>query len=547
MTQRDSISQGFPIPIILLAEVGELGNVRLEIIDGMQRLNAIMSFIEQEFSINGKYFDLETIAEAKEKLDKNELVQKDEKLSRSECVEFAGYHVPVSIYTEREAKHIDEVFKRLNANGKHLSKQELRQAGSTGAFANVVRKISSNIRGDSSGNDVLPLNKMKNISITNRDLPYGIDADSVFWVKNKILNREDLRNSKDEEVMADIVAWIISDKAMRSSSDVLDNYYGFGGSNELSQAVDRQIAKHGEEFIINNVQYCIDVILDLIRKANKDLRSILFNNNPNRFPRHFQLFFLAIYEQIFENGKEVDNYSKLISHITNSGNSVTLSEGGGNWSSVEKDRAINQISGIIQKDFKKSGQIDPSKKHWVSRFENIIMNSTTEQTLYDFKMGFYELRQNAKFDQKLFDKCIKTLTSMANTNKGSIGYVIIGVSDKITTAKSYTKQYGTKCVNFGSYYVNGVDDEAGAYEKDTDTYFTKLTNLIKSQPISERDKDYLGRNIFTIKYYDKTVIIASLSTDADPCIYDNKYYTRFGSNVEEVKTKDLAAFFKRFS
>lgn len=42
----DSIIKGFPIPIILLAEVGEAGDIKYEIIDGMQRLNAIMSFIE---------------------------------------------------------------------------------------------------------------------------------------------------------------------------------------------------------------------------------------------------------------------------------------------------------------------------------------------------------------------------------------------------------------------------------------------------------------------------------------------------------------------
>jgi hypothetical protein len=208
----DSIQKGFPIPIILLAEVGEPGNTKYEIIDGMQRLNAIMSFIEQEYSMSEKYFDLNTIAETKDKLDSGELKQGTEVLDRSECVDFAGYQVPVSIYSEREVQRIDEVFRRLNANGKHLSRQELRQAGATGAFANVVRKLSANIRGDSSVGDVLSLNKMKNISLTNRDLPYGIAVDDVFWVKNKILTKDDLRNSKDEEMVADIVAWIISDK-----------------------------------------------------------------------------------------------------------------------------------------------------------------------------------------------------------------------------------------------------------------------------------------------------------------------------------------------
>ncbi|SFB40576.1 DUF262 domain-containing protein [Azotobacter beijerinckii] len=241
----DSIQKGFPIPIILLAEVGDPGNPKYEIIDGMQRLNAIMSFIEQEYSMDDKFFDLNTIAETKDKLDSGELAQGVDALERARCVDFAGYQVPISIYSEREAQHIDEVFRRLNANGKHLSKQELRQAGATGAFANVVRKLSANIRGDSSIGDVLSLNKMKNISLTNKDLPYGINVDNVFWISNKILTKEDLRNSKDEEIIADIVAWIISDKAQRSSSDVLDGYYGFTDNLDASQAVDRHINKIG--------------------------------------------------------------------------------------------------------------------------------------------------------------------------------------------------------------------------------------------------------------------------------------------------------------
>ena len=53
----DSIIKGFPIPIILLAEPLGKKDGTLEIIDGMQRMNAIMSFITNDFSFNGFYFD----------------------------------------------------------------------------------------------------------------------------------------------------------------------------------------------------------------------------------------------------------------------------------------------------------------------------------------------------------------------------------------------------------------------------------------------------------------------------------------------------------
>lgn len=41
----DSIARGYPVPIILLAEGTGIRRGKMEIIDGMQRLNAITSFI----------------------------------------------------------------------------------------------------------------------------------------------------------------------------------------------------------------------------------------------------------------------------------------------------------------------------------------------------------------------------------------------------------------------------------------------------------------------------------------------------------------------
>jgi uncharacterized protein with ParB-like and HNH nuclease domain len=49
----DSILNGYPVPLIPLAEDNKSGTGFLEIIDGMQRLNAVMSFIQNEYSVGG--------------------------------------------------------------------------------------------------------------------------------------------------------------------------------------------------------------------------------------------------------------------------------------------------------------------------------------------------------------------------------------------------------------------------------------------------------------------------------------------------------------
>ncbi|WZI67067.1 MAG: DUF262 domain-containing protein [Gloeotrichia echinulata CP02] len=105
----DSILTGFPVPIILLAQVKE--NISTyEIIDGMQRLNAINSFIEGEFDVHGKFFDLATMVESKSRLDQDLVHQKNPILERSLCEVIASYVMPLSIYSFNDEERIDEIF-----------------------------------------------------------------------------------------------------------------------------------------------------------------------------------------------------------------------------------------------------------------------------------------------------------------------------------------------------------------------------------------------------------------------------------------------------
>ena len=189
----ESIISKYPVPLILLAEKNNKNNKEFEIIDGMQRLNAIMSFINQEFDIDGEYFDLDTLADTKLAKDSHRLLQKCKVMDRAVCAEIARYQIPLSIYQEADERRIDEVFRRLNSGGKQLSRQELRQAGATSKFASIVRELSSRIRGDATSSDIINLNVMQKISINNKRLDYGILAEDVFWIKNNIITKEGLK------------------------------------------------------------------------------------------------------------------------------------------------------------------------------------------------------------------------------------------------------------------------------------------------------------------------------------------------------------------
>ena len=145
----DSLANGYPVPLFLFAKCVYKGQDRSEIIDGMQRLNAVFSFIENDYpAANGEYFDLSTTALTKDLLDSHILEQRQPALNRETCVKIVSYELPYSIYDEHNPDIIDEVFRRINSNGKHLSRQEIRQAGVVNDFSQLVRNIATRIRGD---------------------------------------------------------------------------------------------------------------------------------------------------------------------------------------------------------------------------------------------------------------------------------------------------------------------------------------------------------------------------------------------------------------
>lgn len=548
----DSIIKGYPVPLVLLADIISTSGRKFEIIDGMQRLNAIVSFIEQEFDVNGAYFDLDTIADTKLLKDTGALQQKTPNLQRNVCANIVRYQIPLSVFQEKGSSHVDEVFRRLNSNGRHLSKQEIRQAGATSKFASIVRRISCSIRGDSSASDILNLSLMKNISITSKSLDYGICVENVFWIKNNIITKDALRESNDEEIIADIVAWTSLEKGLRSSSDILDQLYGFvdGGTDpSLSGQIELAIQRINEEQVIANIQLVFDKLIDVLGKSGQTFNGLFFENQQAKIARYFQIVYLSFYRLIVNDGMDIADMKGLIDTLDKAGDKlIKLSAGGGNWSAKEKQTAIDSLCGVIGKYFHKANTHDPARHQWITRLENILIQSSTEQTLYDFKVGLHALTEkNNDFSRELFSKIIKTLTSMANTLPRSTGYCIIGVADSQATAAAYEKIYGVKPKKYSNFYIAGLDDEANKFHKNIDDYFTKLTNLIKEEPISERDKDYLSRNITTVKYFDRTLIILKVESDVKPSIYDGKYFVRHGSNITEVRPENFGDLFLRFT
>ena len=129
----ESILRKYPVPAILIAE-REKQPASYEIIDGLQRLHAIVSFIETAFpTLDGKLFNLGFFPTAKNRSDEGGFSPNtgNQYLSQKEVSTLLDYVLAVSVMRNATETEINDVFGRINTYGHRLSDQERRQAGAS--------------------------------------------------------------------------------------------------------------------------------------------------------------------------------------------------------------------------------------------------------------------------------------------------------------------------------------------------------------------------------------------------------------------------------
>lgn len=303
----DSILSKYPIPAILLSEI-EGPKENFEIIDGLQRMHAILSFIETSYPIQcGSYFDLNYFPTAKELSEKGVFSDQsgDNILDSTACSTVLNYQVSLSILRKASNKEVNEVFDRINTYGHRLSDQERRQAGVQSRFAELVRSLACSVRGDTSS-DRLFLYEMPSISI---DLPkakhgYEVRADEVFWVAQGVLRSTDLRDSEDEQCIADTVACIIGQGLIDRSKAALDAVYD--ASNTEYTRIETALDLYGADKVSEEFKFVLGEVEKICAEGGATkLRDLLFEpKTTNAFPSVFTVIFLAIFECGVSRGKK---------------------------------------------------------------------------------------------------------------------------------------------------------------------------------------------------------------------------------------------------
>lgn len=550
----ESILNSFPIPNILLAKTTDSDN--FEIIDGMQRLHTIISFIEQSFPYKGKYFDLNNFATAKNRSQDNIFEAKYgddiEYLDSNECSKILDYSLSVLIMRDVDENIINDVFSRINTYGHRLSEQERRQAGVQTTFSNLVRELGSKLRGDDSL-DILLLNEMPDISIelTRARSGYGILADNTFWVKQGILRSTDLRDSKDEQCIADIIASIINGEPISRGKDALDELYQL--DHPSSKQINKALEIYGVQKLIDEFEFCINLLEDFCETKEVKLRRVISNNaSNNSIPAMFANTFIAIFEILFQNKNNLaqSDYDELYDQFLRANPRVI------DGRTPENRRAnIDIIKSFISSAFKQkldsnfvyknSGEVEIDK----------FISISVEQPTLEFKQGCLNLQTNNRaINDNLFDKIINTICAIANT--GESGNIIIGVADNESDAQLISKQDEITPRKVYRKYVVGVDREAKKLGMDLDDYTRLWLEKIQSSELSENLKHDVLSNFKYIPYYGLGLIIIHISAQiCESYVGDTMYWrkidntVRIPSFIDEPATapKQIAEIARRFA
>lgn len=548
----DSILKNYPLPLFLLAEKPpENSRTIYEIIDGMQRLNAIFSFIEQGFKWQDKCFDIKEFARARQAAEAgvfDDFPPEVARLFAKDCANFLDYQLPVTIFAGEQNDQITEVFGRINSGGKQLSDQERRQAGVLSPFAEVVRTLAAEIRGDVS-RETLLLNEMPEISIETGRNPhgYGLRAEDIFWCYQGILRTGDLRESDDEQLLADICASILQGAPVEASGEYLNKVYS-RDSDEYTE-INARLSAYGRERLAYEVKTTFSLVRSAIESCSDDrffFRTTVYpkpTSNAQKSP--FFAVFMAFYDLIFKQGLSPANNAVIVQSLNNLADRIQV--GQKHIKTDDRRENIKVVSGLIREGFIKADVAALGHgPGLVFDFENSIRRSKTETPRYEFKQGIVRLDNDRDVDQDFLNDLVSTISAIANLGPELDGFVYLGIADKVQDAQRIATLDEVKPIRFEHVDIVGIDREAKILKLGTDKYMRIIEDAISKSALGEPLKTNVLSAMDVVTYKGLSVVRLRIPRQTAPTFVGDNCYRRVGSSTKLATGPEIAAITKQF-
>jgi len=200
----DTILRGLPIPAIFIRQSVDVkvSKVFKEVIDGQQRLRAIIDFYNNVFVVKGPY--------AQKEVGKKFFSEFSDESKEA----FLSYEIAVQIVKTKDDWLVYDMFARLNTNNMVLNRQELRNSKYWGLFKALIYELGRKSK--------------------ERFMQWGIYSDKEFT------------RMKDYELINSLVIYLL-DGIKSETPKIIDNYYKkyddvFNESDEVQEEFFRILA-----------------------------------------------------------------------------------------------------------------------------------------------------------------------------------------------------------------------------------------------------------------------------------------------------------------
>jgi hypothetical protein len=550
----DSLLKDYPLPLFLIAERAVDGQETtvLEVIDGMQRLNAIFGFIENVFLVENSCFDIKEFSRARQLAEAGVFTaypSDTERLDAARCANILDYQLAMTIFPGEEAARIANVFGRVNSGGKQLSDQERRQAGVLSPFAELVRELAAEIRGDVSRGE-LPLTEMPEISIetTKNVHGYTLKAEEIFWCYQGILRTTGLRDSEDEQVLADILASILYAQPVEASGEYLNKIYD-PATTDYSD-INAKLIAFPRDALLDQVKKVFSVVREVIETSSSErfhFRDTIYEKQTSNAQKQaFYAVFMAFYSLIMNKGFLPSAPEKIMPALNNLSKRIHV--GQKHVKTTERAKNIKVVTGLVLDCFAKGDVASLGHGPGVAfDFENSIRRSRTETARYEFKQGILRLDQKRERDPVFMQSLIETICGIANAGPDSDGFIYVGIADKPADAARVATLDKMTPLKFEHIEIVGIDREAKILGIKLDAYVKLFENAFSSAQFTEPLKTQVraGFDVVTIKGL--SVLRIRVPKQSSPSFLADECFFRAGSSTIRATGPQIAAISKQFA
>jgi len=179
----DTIFRDYPCPAIFLHKTLDEKGVNIyHVVDGKQRLETVIKFVNNEISIDKNFGDVNLNGKKWKSLESfSELKKK-----------FWDYVLTVEFIDTVDGLIVNEVFDRLNRNSRRLERQELRHAKFDGWFITYVES----------------------------------EAEKAEWEELSVVTKARIKRMKDVQFISELFITILKSKIDGFDQDYIDEIYG---------------------------------------------------------------------------------------------------------------------------------------------------------------------------------------------------------------------------------------------------------------------------------------------------------------------------------